>query len=109
MIWHQCLEHRIDPSEHRSRKAANNTEQQRQEKMKDQQRVQVRTKRKAPEIEDEVPETGGSMTRKARKERDYLHKQSRFGPSFSPPMAALHQRIRDKEAANKVECATDVA
>ena len=106
-IWHQCLIHKVDPLEHQSRKAANFTSEQKQErnvKRKTNEKKGDRAaKRKAPEVQEANLDKGSKQARKARLENEYFRKQGFEDKKLSPMLKELQQRIKLKE---KSETAT---
>ena len=113
VVWHQCSKHRVDPAEHKSRKAPKKTPQQKQqesEKQKDEQnKSRTSSKRKAPVIEEQESQAKGKPSRKARKESDFYQRQQATAPEMRNwVMLAMQQRIRDKEV-QEAGCCDDNA
>ena len=104
MIWHQFMKHRVDPKEHQSRKAAKHTQLQKLEQLSRQRKAKQedcrQSKRKAPEIDDDVPDTGGSLQRKARLAREFFQTQGRLEERLNPCLRAMQLRMKHKEEAN---------
>ena len=101
-IWHQCLKHRIDPRQHRSRKVARLIPQQRAKRKEERDKARFlkghSLKRKAPVIEEAMPENTSSLTQKARKELDFKQSQNGSQQRMSVRVQAMRERIKWKEA-----------
>ena len=102
-IWHQCVLHRVDPSEHTSRKAAVKTRAQKHEDQDEKQEAPrpIKSQRidQAPVIEDGKATKKGSTSRKVLKEQQFCRKRAEDDQKINPTMSGMLQRIK----ARKVE------
>ena len=108
ILWHQCQMHRIDPKEHKSRKAAKLTNEQklarRDEEIK---REQEKTKRrkKAPEIEEEKIDGQSTIAQKVSKGVEFKRRQSISDTKLSPHNVTMLERIKKRKESEPAETA----
>ena len=106
VIGHQCKEHRIDPREHRSRKVAKFTKEQKQSKREEEEKkMQAKPgrKKKAPEVERSIGEARQSIAQKVSKEVEFKRRQAGEELKLTPHNAKMLERINKREGAEGAE------
>ena len=105
-IWHQCLVHRVDPKQHKSRKAAKFTPQQKAKKKEEKEKSNLLKgkplNRKAPVINEHIHGNTTHMPQKARKELDFKRSQLGCEQRLSTRILAINERVKRKEAERKI-------
>ena len=106
IIWHQCEEHRIDPIEHKSRKAAKWTKEQKQRRREEEEQTkQARgtRKRKAPEIEEHKIDAKSTIAQKVSKEAEFKRRQTMSDPKHCPKNAKMLEGINKRNELQQKE------
>ena len=97
IIWHQCKVHRIDPKEHRSRKADKFTKDQKQSRLEEgekKRQSKPSRKRKAPEVEELTADSKRSNAQKVSKEVEFRRKQAGNELKLTPQNVRVLERIK---------------
>ena len=98
IIWHQCKAHRIDPKEHRSRKADKFTKEQKQSRLEEEdnkRQSKPRRKRKAPEVEKLTGDSKRSIAQKVSKEVEFRRRQAGNELKLTPQNVRMLERIKN--------------
>ena len=106
IIWHQCKVHRIDPQEHRSRKADKFTKEQKQSKLEEEEKrrqAKPGRKRKAPEVEKGVGKSKRSTAQKLSKEVELRKSQAGYQHKHTPHSASMLERIKKRKCIEEEE------